>query len=172
MTDCVDRTIPLVVLAVLFVKYLLSRRRVPTGHISLAHSPKIPMPSYRIDPAQESPAGRVVYLDDIYSVSSDVIPSTEGAVIAHKSPAERYEVRSFLRGYRSECGKVRLEASMSRFYLDDDDSFSIAGDDIRLKVTLPPIGCENNESLVFKKTGHFSLSPSSRGEVAYEPTAN
>lgn len=130
------------------------------------------MPLHLIDPAQESPTGRVVHLDDIYSESSDVIPSTEGAVIAHKSPAERYEVRSFLRGYRSECGKVRLEARMSRFYFDDDDSVTIAGDYIALKVTVPPVGCENNEPLVFKKTGRFSLSPSSRGEVAYEPTAN
>jgi hypothetical protein len=76
MTDRVDWTIPLDVLAVLFVKSLLSRRRVPTGQISLAHSPKIPMPLYRIDPAQESSAGRVVHLDDIYSVSSEVVPST------------------------------------------------------------------------------------------------
>ncbi len=130
------------------------------------------MPLYLIDPSQESTAGRVVHLDDIYSVSSEVVPSTQGAVIAHESPTERYEVRLFLRRYRPERGKVRLEARMSRFYLDDDDSVTIAGDYIALKVTVPPVGCENNEPLVFKKTGRFSLSPSSRGEVAYEPTAN
>jgi hypothetical protein len=61
---------------------------------------------------------------------------------------------------------------MSRFYFDDDDSFIIAGEDIALKVTISPVGRENNESVVFKKTRRFSLSPSSRGEVAYEPTAN
>ena len=61
---------------------------------------------------------------------------------------------------------------MSRFYLDDDDSVAIAGDYIALKVTVPPVGCENNESLVFKKTDRLSFSPSSRREVAYEPTAN
>jgi hypothetical protein len=61
---------------------------------------------------------------------------------------------------------------MSRFYLNDDDGVTIAGDDIGLKVTLPPIGCENDEPVSFEKTGRFSLSPSPCGEVSYEPTAN
>lgn len=61
---------------------------------------------------------------------------------------------------------------MSRFYLDDDDSFSIAGEDIRLKVTVPPIGCENDEPVSFEKTGGYPFSPSPCGKVSYEPTAN
>lgn len=130
------------------------------------------MPLHLIDPSQDSTTGRVVHLDDIYSVASEVVPPTERTVIAHKTSTERYEVRLFLGRYRSERGKVRFEARMSRFYLDDDDGFTIAGDDIRLKVTLPPVGRENNEPLVFKKTGGFSLPPSSRREVVYEPTAN